>query len=298
LKIIVNVIDQTSRPASDEARLAAALLRQTLLARATELARAGRYAEARGLLSEAPEDGACLDLLARIHAQQGNLSEAEACWIEAARLAPGRDAYRAELARIASLQNRSAPRSRLLLPGLIVLAIAAVGIALFVPIAKREPNAKIAVSVARPQTTSASDGPPDVRIAVPGVSLKPDGSALVVAFDEGLFKNGSVLKPKARILLASVGRQLQPHAGRIAVAVIGHTDNWPMPPGRRYRDNAALGLARAAVAVEHLRAIAHLPTSMLSAAAADEATTPYPNDTPVNRARNRTVVMRIYSISR
>lgn len=172
----MNVIDQTSRHASEEARLAAALLRQTLLARATELARAGRYAEAMRLLSEAPEDGVCLDLLARIYAQQGNLIEAESCWVEAARLAPGRDAYRAELARIADLRSRSTPRLRLL-PGLIVLAIAALGVVLASLIVRREPReprAEIAAPAPKPLSTSASDSPPNIQIAIPGVSLKQE----------------------------------------------------------------------------------------------------------------------------
>ncbi|MGH9768169.1 MAG: OmpA family protein, partial [Blastocatellia bacterium] len=300
-------IDQAPRQTSEEVRMAAVLLRQALLAKATELARAGRYAEAERLLSEAPDDGArapaTLDLLARIHAQQGNLREAEACWGEAARLAPEHNAYRAGLARIARLQSRSVRRSRIL-PGLIGLVMVAVGIVLFSLIVKREshePGAETAIPTPKPETTSARAGPPnvqmDVRIAIPGVTLKPEGSALVVIFDEGLFTNGSVLKPEARILLASLGRQLAPHAGRITVTVIGHTDHWPMPAGRRYRDNAALGLARAVAVVERLRATAHLPGGAFSAVGAGEATPPYPNDAH-SHARNRTVTLRIASLGR
>lgn len=86
------------------------LLLQLELAQATELARAGRYAEAETVLTDllnARELPAALDLQARIHAQQGRLSKARECWKRALQLDPGNDAYAAGLLRLKSSQGSS-----------------------------------------------------------------------------------------------------------------------------------------------------------------------------------------------
>src|SRR5438105_13854934 len=69
-----------------------ALTVQVSLARATDLARAGKYDEAEtvlaGAVGESGSHPAALDLLARIRAQQGRLIEAQALWGQASRLDP------------------------------------------------------------------------------------------------------------------------------------------------------------------------------------------------------------------
>jgi tetratricopeptide (TPR) repeat protein len=87
-----------------------AILAQVTLARAAELARAGRYGQAEALLLEVTQGPnvtpSSLDLLARIHAQQGRLLEAQSSWRRAAQLDPSNDAYHAGLRRIARIQRR------------------------------------------------------------------------------------------------------------------------------------------------------------------------------------------------
>ena len=80
------------------------ILKQLVLARATDLARAGRYAEAESLLKEHISDletmPAALDLLARIYAQQRRFQDACAFWTRALELDDTNVAYQAGLSRL------------------------------------------------------------------------------------------------------------------------------------------------------------------------------------------------------
>ena len=79
---------------------------QFRFARATELARSGRYLEAEGILSpnghpsETPRD---LDLLARIAVQQGRASDARRLWEHALEEDPKNSAYKECLQRLGDL---------------------------------------------------------------------------------------------------------------------------------------------------------------------------------------------------
>jgi Uma2 family endonuclease len=80
------------------------VLKLLVLARATELARAGRYAEAESLLKASIPDletmPAALDLLARIYAQQRRFQDAYTFWTRALQLDATNVAYQAGLARL------------------------------------------------------------------------------------------------------------------------------------------------------------------------------------------------------
>jgi len=70
---------------------------QIRLARATELAQAGRLLEAEAVLAqngELPRNASELDLLARIAARQGRFDEARRRWNAAIQIEPGNDIYR------------------------------------------------------------------------------------------------------------------------------------------------------------------------------------------------------------
>lgn len=70
---------------------------QIRLARATELAQAGRLLEAEAVLAqngELPRNASELDLLARIAARQGRFDEARRRWNAAMQIEPGNDIYR------------------------------------------------------------------------------------------------------------------------------------------------------------------------------------------------------------
>jgi type VI secretion system protein ImpK len=285
--------------------VAATLLRQVTLVRAQELARAGHYAEAEILLSEMRREDqaapAMFDLLARIRAQQGRLLEAEALWTQAAQLDPANDTYQAGLQRIARMQSHPIWFASLwpLIIGLAV--VTSVGIAAFAVRSSiselRDSLRSELAQMAAPQKPIApvqDEQPPDVKLNIPGVSLKTERNEIVLTFDSGLFIRGIEFTSEAKLVLAMLGRQLEPYVGHISVHVIGHTDDLPIMARHAYRDNIALGFNRALAVVEHLRATSRLPSAVFSISSLGEYLTPYANDTPENRARNRTVVLRIF----
>lgn len=292
---------------------AQALLSQLTFARATELARAGHYREAETVLSacgggEAASDAQALDLLARMRAQEGRLAEAEKLWTRARQLAPDNAAYHDALRRIASTQRRSA-RRQIALPLAFCLGVVAslIGAILWLnrPAPPRQDELARAITTdASPQPaepsieskaipTPDSGSHPDIKINATGLKLENASNALRVTFDEGLFAQGVVLKPGARQKLAEVGLQLKPYTDEITVEIVGVTDDLLTPLDSRYKDNAALGMERARVVYDHLRAEAGLGARMFKIGSDGERQAPYPNDTPGDRARNRTVVLRI-----
>lgn len=106
---------------------------QRQLADAASLARSGRYREAHRVLAELggeeSQDAVVLDLLARLHAQQGELAEADACWARALDAGPDpatATRARAGRRRIAALQARRYGPSagRRLTRAALVLAVA------------------------------------------------------------------------------------------------------------------------------------------------------------------------------
>lgn len=159
--------DGEVRPAGD------ALLTEVVVARAADLARTGRYAEAESilvhLLGDPPRSAAALDLLARIHAQQGRWREAEALWQAAAALDPSNPAYAAGLRRLQRTAGQKAGRalSRPLLTGAAALVIVA-----------------IAVIVARQMGDSGSAPPPATEDRIARVAaLRADVERLIAGED-------------------------------------------------------------------------------------------------------------------
>lgn len=289
--------------------LASALLRNVKFSKAVDLARGSRFMEAEQLLEEirreVGETPRPLDLLARILAQQGRLGEAEALWRQAERLAPGNEAYKAALQRIAGLQRRPVWLVSALpfLAGLLVvigLVVAGLAVKRYMNDLRVSIGSDLRAEAARIATEreKATPKPPEVRITVAGVSARTAASEVVVSFDSGLFGRGARLKSEAMTVLTALGRQLEPHIGRVSVHVVGFTDDVPMPAGDDYRDNTALGMDRSVAVVEHLRATAGLPANMFAVSSTGESGAPYPNDTQDNRIRNRTVVLKISNINR
>jgi type VI secretion system protein ImpK len=298
---------------------------QALLARAAELARRGRYAEAEQILrplagAERPP-AAALDLLARIHAQQGRLAEAEAAWKLVLGADPGNAAARAGLARIERMHQT--PWARVLplrALGVAALLLLAIGFGYLlrrdVRLLRRSVSEQAALT-ARALTSGAAEsekaaerqkaGPvapdkPDATMArlagslgLAGMKAVPEGPALLVIFDAGLFEKGAELTPQAQVMLTRLGRLLRSHEKPLTVQITGCTDDLPLRPGAAYADNTALGYARAQAVAEHLRRAPGFPAERLLLRSAGELTPPYQNDTPVNRLKNRTAVLRIFS---
>jgi flagellar motor protein MotB len=288
---------------------AAALLRaarEVTLAQARTLARHGRHAEAEDLLRALDPDAVTLDLLARIRAQQGDLDEADRCWAEAERLAPGTAEFAAARARIAAIRAGGArgpvaagtPARRVGVP-LVALVMLALLIDIRFGGGAPEPAAPATAPVTVPASPSPSptadaaatlDG---LDLQVPGVRVRRSPGEISVAFRRGLFRRDAVLSADGRAVLAALGARLRPAAGRLEVTVIGHTDASPLRAGGEYAGNMELGLARAAVAREVLREASGVPTARISVASLGGALPPYRGAGADAAARNRTVTLRI-----
>lgn len=301
--MVVRGQNKASGPPTDatETGVLGALVIQAFLSKAASLARKGEYATAEDLLKQLVggenENPSALDLLARIHARQGRFSEAEAFWERALQLEPNNESYLAGLKRIARIRSRPLWVGILLPMGAAVFAILVV---LFVGFAVRNQIVLLRESllreVARANTATVGNVPssPQIAIQLSGATVKSQQNALVVLFDEGLFLSWADLTSEAETLLSELGRQLKPHASNVFIRVVGYTDDIPVPEGWIYRDNEALGMARAVAVAEYLRNNAGLPVSQFLLQSVGESQPPYPNDTSANRLRNRTVVIRIY----
>ncbi|MFV2177180.1 hypothetical protein ACFHW2_23920 [Actinomadura sp. LOL_016] len=278
--------------------------REAVLAQARALARAGRYAEAETLLDG--EHGAdVLDLRARMHAQQGRLDAADRCWAEAADLAPGdADAARGR-ARIADLRAKTsatgpgrALTGRLLLrAGGVLAAVLALLLLVVLWADDDAPTALPTVPTPAPSAPSppaaSTDPLAGLDLDVPGVRAERRAGEIAVTFERGLFDDGATLTRDGRAALAALGERLRPHAGRLAVAVIGHTDRTAVRPGGEYASNVEIGMTRAAVAREALRSSARIPTARFTLSTLAGMLPPHGGDAAPGDPRNRTVSLRL-----
>jgi len=321
-------MSETDRPAP-----AAPAAREVVLARARALARHGRYAEAAGLLDQlleeeparegSPSAATLLDLRARIHAQQGQLNQADAYWVQAQQLAPGNAEYAAGRRRIAAIRARGDQRrsSRLALRAGGVLA-AALALALLIdirfaiggstaPAAPAAPGKASAASrvgpsasasrsasasaPSSPAAASSADVLDDLDLQIPGVQSRRAPGQISVTFTNGVFAKGTAFSPDGQAILARLGALLRPYAARITVAIVGYSDDLPVPPGRGYADNVELGLLRAETARADLSAVSGIPLAMLPVSSMGDEQLPFPDPGDTAQPRDRTVTLWISS---
>ncbi|GAA5114646.1 OmpA family protein [Pseudonocardia adelaidensis] len=305
--------------ASDDARAPLQQLTDELaVARAAELARAGDRDGALAALAAAPGPAtvARLDLTARVHAQLGNYDAADAAWRRAAELGGG-DAFRAERARVAEERSGRARPRRRLWPALAALVAAAlVAAAVVVAFARPSPDpagggnragelsdiqaqqGEIMRRLDRIEGAVAPRddlGPVEADLSsLPGYLVRADGDALVVAFPGSPFGGtGAQLSPEGDAAIAELGRRLAPHIDRIAVRVVGHTDDTRLLPGAEFADNESLALARALAAARRLARATGQPLESIAVATAGPDRAPFPNTSPDSRTSNRTVTIQV-----
>jgi hypothetical protein len=278
-------------------------------ARAGELDRAVRLLD--GLGAEDASTAAALDLRARVHAQRGELAEADACWARVLVLAPGDPdaaAGRRTVERITS-GRRSVPRAgRVAVAAVAVVGTALAGGAAWLlsgPDSGAHRPSPAAVRL-REQTRRAdalqqrlddlrSDGRAAAarhdrrldgiarRLAVPGVRVRRHAGGVEVLFDTGLFPHDLVISREGAALLERVGGRL---AGLdAATTVVGHTVTVPGGPAA---GGSPVALARAQVATRYLAQGGGLPLTAFTLATGDQRREPFPD-----RPRNRTVTLTV-----
>lgn len=302
----------------DGARTAQLTLHETALANARTLARQGRYAEAQQLLDQEWGDdeasAACLDLRARIHAQQGQLDEADACWAQAERLRPDEKEFTAGRRRIARLRTSRRVRAvAVARPLALTLALAFVAVLLFAvhnDISETRRDQRQLANQLRgadrrqaPSTTPRHEsdilGDLHRQLRLPGVRMQRLPHEVMVTFKAGLFHRGTTLTPDGRAALDGLGSGLRRHADEVTVDVVGHTDSRAVRGNPDYRTNIELGAARAVIVREILRQASGIPTARFSLSTAGSALPPNGGTEtarPADPSASRTVSIRVAAL--
>ena len=131
---------------------------------------------------------------------------------------------------------------------------------------------------------------PDIAFSVQGVTVRKDAvGGMDLVFEEGLFERKTALKLGAMKLLADLARQIEPHAGRVALRIIGFSDGTPFVGDG---DHRSLGFLRALRVAEVLQESCHLPPEAVSIGSHGQMGLPFP-DAPAGQGKNRTVVIRV-----
>lgn len=285
---------------------ARALLQRLRRAEAAGLARAGHHDAALDLLAGADaEDPATLDLLARVHAQRGDLAAAEAVWRQVLALDPHHAGALAGSQLAADIrEGRRRPRP---LPvrtagtaaALLALAVAAGGAALALD---RDSGSK-ATSPAASHPPTAPTAPPTTtgpgptvqlqalaaELAGPEVKIQQRDKDLRIVFNAGLFGPDSTdLTPTGRQALTALGHRLRDKP--VHVTVLGHGVAIAGGPTSGGSD---IALTRATTAAQTLAESSGLPLTTFSATTADQAAPPWPPTSPQPDPRNRTVTLLI-----
>jgi outer membrane protein OmpA-like peptidoglycan-associated protein len=128
---------------------------------------------------------------------------------------------------------------------------------------------------------------------IDGVQVTTEGNTTTLTFLNPVFAHHATLAAQAEKIFQQVAKALAEVESPLSIVVRGHTDDTPVRGGGLYRDNYALGLARATRVVQFLRYEAGLTNAVLSAVSFGGANPPFPNDSPANQRRNRTVTLAI-----
>src|ERR1043166_3122101 len=279
-----------------------------LTARAAELARSGDYDAAESLLSPMSnvisESANSLDLVARIRAQQGALTEAETLWTKALQLSPGSSEYDNALERVAKarrwpryyLYGRTVGLSVFLL---VLIAAGAIGVWKFrhtrpFQAAVREmkgvpPQDALSSS---PTATESQTSNLEQSLRLDGVSTKKSGNEIVLTFRSGLFSQGVRLHAAGREILNALARTLESHSENVSIQIDGLTDDL-LPPARKGDYNSALALHRALIVAEYMRRNSRLPMHAITIGYGDQSQCPFPNDSSEHRRMNRSAIVRV-----
>ncbi|WP_405796721.1 hypothetical protein [Streptomyces sp. NBC_01506] len=323
--------------ASDSAR---ALSLQLTVRRAHSAARAGDLDLAAQLLDELGELGepveseratvlAALNLRAKVHAQRGELAEADACWSRVEAVAPDDPdaaAGRRTLAKIAAGRRPARP---VVHTGRVVVAAAALAVAALLGgggwllvnagdggddgDSDRQSSGSVAQSdteserlkerlaaleaddTAEAAEAARRDSTLDAvaeRLAMPGVEIRRHAEDVQLVFSTGVFPYDSVIGPRGASALTEIGRRLSdlgPDAGAVETTVVGHS---VAVPGGAPSGGSVVALNRARVAAQYLAQDSDLRLTDFRLVSADQRRGPFPA-TDANAPRNRTVTLLI-----
>ena len=319
----------------DPSRVLDEMLEQVTFSRAAELARAGQFDTAQEIIAANGKqhglDARWLDLQARILAQKGLTSEAEACWRKALALEPGNQSCATALRRLATLKQHPVRLLFSLPLGLMFMGVVLLGALLaginsrmdalqaqtaatlsdlqgqvdkgltaneLKPIENRQAElgrqlASVQQGVEDLSEQVRQNPAPDIPLNMDEITVTRAGGELVLSFQQGLFSEGARLTDWARATLQKLADQLEPYANGLSLTIVGHTDQLQLRAKSRYLDNYNLGLARAAGVTSFLHNVGKLPSGMFNIQSEGEHGLAQQNEAEGNGQRNRTVVIRI-----
>jgi len=313
--------DSNARPDSAALKMAGELLK------AQQCMLAGDFAQAEVILTKGDKPHtsvSALDLLARIAIQKGEFRQAKTLWQSALKQDAGFSPAKAALARLETpwLLIAIAKRIAVLIGFAAILALTGVGIftmagsqvkpatpaqVAVLPMARKPVNLVTTSPVhtpdaatqtshfARPITAPQSTTKPLIAVLPPisGCIVKTNSAEMQIIFDEGLFRYHCELQETAPTHIEAVAEALRVNASNCWILIEGHTDAIA-PSGRGpYKDNYALGLARAMTVVEVLRTEYSLAGDCLMAVSAGEKHPPFAGTSEMETRKNRTVVIRL-----
>lgn len=135
--------------------------------------------------------------------------------------------------------------------------------------------------------------------SVPGTKTEVRGGSQFVVFEEAVFESKDAISVGGMRAIRALAAKLKTLEGGAKVLVTGYTDNQPLTrPTAQFASNEDIALARAVAAADHLKAYAKNKGLEFECEAGKESEAPYPNDTPANRKRNRTVTVRVTPAAR
>jgi outer membrane protein OmpA-like peptidoglycan-associated protein len=270
---------------------------------AAELARAGDHDSALRILTALNNaDPETLDLLAKVHAQCGDLIAAEAAWQRVLVRDPNNAAALAGIQLIAQItagKRRRRPLPALALGASAAAVVVLAGVVVLITLPRQGDSVASAPPPQAPTVTvmsTVNTNPPvqaaDKRLqtlmgelAGRGVRLELQDQEIKVIFDDGLFApNGSQLTASGRSELTQWGQQLRDKDVR--VTVLGHgvaVDGGPQNGG------STVAVARAAAAAQVLAQVSGRPLTSFMVTTADQSAVPHPGD----QAKNRTVSLLV-----
>ena len=127
----------------------------------------------------------------------------------------------------------------------------------------------------------------------PHFSVRDSGVFCIIVFDSAVFSEGITLSRSGARALETVTKHLAPWGQSISIKCTGFTDNIPLRPQCRYRDNYALGMARSLAVANRISSGSNIPLHCFSIASRASLGSPFPNSNPAHSRKNRTVVLSI-----
>lgn len=274
---------------------------------------------------------AALNLRAKVHAQRGELPEADACWSRVEALAPDDPeaaAGRRTLAKIAAGRRHARPVVHTGRVAVIVGALVGAGLIggggwLFVNAdgdggrasgsvaeadsgserlreeSRRADELKARLAAIEDGFTADAEQRDSTldevakRLAMPGVEIRRHAEDVQLVFRTGVFPYDSVIGPEGAEALTEIGRRLADLGGGEGTAVETTVVGHSVAvPGGAPSGGSVVALNRARVAAQYLAQDSGLRLTDFRLVSADQRRGPFPA-TDANAPRNRTVTLLV-----